>query len=54
MGGHFKKVVTFGTKRFIRYSMHVRYWEVSLYVTSPLFITYENMQTLYIAIENVS
>ena len=30
-----KKIVTFGTKRFVRYSMSavadVRYWEVSLY-----------------------
>ena len=25
LGGNFKKIVTFGTKRFVRYSMHVRY-----------------------------
>ena len=25
LGGNSKKIVTFGTKRFVRYSMHVRY-----------------------------
>ena len=25
LGGNFKKIVTFGTKRFVRYSWHVRY-----------------------------
>ena len=31
LGGNLKKIVTFGTKRFVRYSWHVRYWKVSLY-----------------------
>ena len=29
--GSLTKIVTFGTKHFVRYSRHVRYWEVSLY-----------------------
>ena len=31
LGGNFKKIVTFGTQYFVRYSWHVRYWEVLLY-----------------------
>ena len=32
LGGSLMKIVTFGTKRFVRFSRHVRYWEVSLYL----------------------
>ena len=31
LGGSLTKIVTFGTKHFVPYSRHVRYWEVSLY-----------------------
>ena len=31
LGGSLTKIVTFGTNHFVRYSRHVRYWEVSLY-----------------------
>ena len=30
LGGNFKKIVTFGTKRFVRYSWHVGYLRCSL------------------------
>ena len=30
LGGNLKKIVTFGTKRFVRYSRHVRYLECPL------------------------
>ena len=30
LGGNLKKIVTFGTKRFVRYSWHVRYLECPL------------------------
>ena len=32
LGGSLTKIVTFETKHFVRYSRHVRYWEVSLYL----------------------
>ena len=31
LGDSLAKIVIFGTKHFVRYSKHVRYWEVSLY-----------------------
>ena len=31
LGGSLTKIVTIGTKYFVRYSRHVPYWEVSLY-----------------------
>ena len=33
--GSLETTVTFGTKYFVRYSGHVRYWEVALYFNSP-------------------
>ena len=44
LGGSLTKIVTFGTKHFVRYSRHVRYrdvryWELSLY----WFIDSENL-----------
>ena len=32
LGVGLTKIVAFGTKHFVRYSRHVRYWEVSLYI----------------------
>ena len=31
LGGNLKKIVKLRTKRIVRYSRHVRYWEFSLY-----------------------
>ena len=31
LGGNLTQTVIFGTEHFVRYSRHVRYWEVSLY-----------------------
>ena len=31
LGANFKKIATFGTKCFVRYLWHVRYWAVSLF-----------------------
>ena len=31
LGGNIKKIVIFGTQYFVCYSLHVRYWEISLY-----------------------
>ena len=31
LGGNIKKIVIFGTQHFVCYSLHVRYWEISLY-----------------------
>ena len=31
LGGSLKKIVTFGTERFVRYSWHVRYLECQLF-----------------------
>ena len=36
LGGHLTKIVTFGTRHFIRYSKYFRYCEVSLYSYLPL------------------
>ena len=38
MWGSLTKIITFGTKHFVRYSRHVRYWEVSLYMYRYLYI----------------
>ena len=31
LGGNLNNILTFGTKHFVCYSWHVRYWDVSLY-----------------------
>ena len=38
MWGSLTKIITFGTKYFVRYSRHVCYWEVSLYMYRYFYI----------------
>ena len=51
LGGNFKKIYPFGTKCFVRYLWHVRYldvryWDISLYITSETYLFTKNESSI--------